>query len=168
MGWTTPRTWVDGEVETASILNAHIRDNLNAVVPNGPDAWTSYTPTLTQSGAVTKTVTYAKYMKVGRLVVVNLLLSCTGSGTAGNAVKIGLPVAAAVSSAVPIGTGYINDSSANLIYYGLADFASSTTEVQLLVIQQGSAAAVLGAGSFTAALATGDGVGLYVMYESAT
>ena len=29
MAWTTPRTWVDGEVVTASIMNTHIRDNLN-------------------------------------------------------------------------------------------------------------------------------------------
>ena len=29
MAWTTPRTWVAGEVVTASQLNAHVRDNLN-------------------------------------------------------------------------------------------------------------------------------------------
>lgn len=28
MAWTTPRTWTDGEVVTASIMNTHIRDNL--------------------------------------------------------------------------------------------------------------------------------------------
>lgn len=27
MGWTKPRTWVDGETIIASILNTHIRDN---------------------------------------------------------------------------------------------------------------------------------------------
>lgn len=29
MSWTTPRTFVAGEVETAAIFNAHLRDNLN-------------------------------------------------------------------------------------------------------------------------------------------
>jgi hypothetical protein len=29
MGWTNPRTFVTGEVETAAIFNAHLRDNLN-------------------------------------------------------------------------------------------------------------------------------------------
>lgn len=29
MGWTTPRTWVTGEVVTAAELNAHVRDNVN-------------------------------------------------------------------------------------------------------------------------------------------
>lgn len=28
MSWTAPRTWVTGEVVTAALLNAHLRDNL--------------------------------------------------------------------------------------------------------------------------------------------
>lgn len=31
MAWKTPRTWVAGEVPTAAIMNAHVRDNLNAL-----------------------------------------------------------------------------------------------------------------------------------------
>jgi hypothetical protein len=31
MAWTTPRTWVAAETVTASIMNTHIRDNLNAI-----------------------------------------------------------------------------------------------------------------------------------------
>lgn len=31
MGWTTPRTFVTAEVETAAIFNAHLRDNLLAL-----------------------------------------------------------------------------------------------------------------------------------------
>ena len=29
--WVTPRTWSAGELVTASIMNAHVRDNLNAL-----------------------------------------------------------------------------------------------------------------------------------------
>lgn len=29
MSWTTPRTWVAGEIETAAIFNTHVRDNLS-------------------------------------------------------------------------------------------------------------------------------------------
>lgn len=29
--WTTPRTWVPGELVTASMMNTHVRDNFNAV-----------------------------------------------------------------------------------------------------------------------------------------
>lgn len=31
MAWTTPRTWVALEVVTASIMNTHVRDNLNVL-----------------------------------------------------------------------------------------------------------------------------------------
>lgn len=31
MGWTSPRTWVTSEVVTASVMNTHVRDNLNAL-----------------------------------------------------------------------------------------------------------------------------------------
>ncbi len=31
--WTSPRTWVTGELVTASIMNTHIRDNLNETSP---------------------------------------------------------------------------------------------------------------------------------------
>jgi len=29
MAWTSPRTWVAGEIVTAALLNTHVRDNLN-------------------------------------------------------------------------------------------------------------------------------------------
>lgn len=44
MVWTTPRTWVDGEVVDASLLNAQVRDNLETVSPAA---------LATNSGAVT-------------------------------------------------------------------------------------------------------------------
>lgn len=31
MAWTAPRTWTDGELVTAAIMNPHVRDNLKAV-----------------------------------------------------------------------------------------------------------------------------------------
>ena|SRR3990167_483290 len=33
MAWTAPRTWVTGEVVTAAIMNAHVRDNLIELGP---------------------------------------------------------------------------------------------------------------------------------------
>ncbi len=38
MAWTTPRTWTAGEIVTAAILNAHVRDNLNALYASTPGA----------------------------------------------------------------------------------------------------------------------------------
>lgn len=43
MAWTSPRTWVSGEVPSAATLNLHVRDNLKAL----GDPWTSHTPTRT-------------------------------------------------------------------------------------------------------------------------
>ena len=34
MAWTNPRTWTDTELVTASIMNTHVRDNLNATGPH--------------------------------------------------------------------------------------------------------------------------------------
>ena len=31
MAWTTPRTWTTGEVVTKTIMDTHVRDNLNAL-----------------------------------------------------------------------------------------------------------------------------------------
>ncbi len=33
-GWTTPRTWTDGELVTKAIMDPHIRDNFNAMGPH--------------------------------------------------------------------------------------------------------------------------------------
>ena len=34
MAWTAPRTWTDGELVTASIMNTHVRDNELALGPH--------------------------------------------------------------------------------------------------------------------------------------
>lgn len=35
MPWTTPRTWVTGEIVTASIMNTHVKDNLSELRAGG-------------------------------------------------------------------------------------------------------------------------------------
>jgi len=42
MAWTTPRTWVDEELIDATILNTHIRDNLNYLKDDQLDNTISY------------------------------------------------------------------------------------------------------------------------------
>lgn len=164
MAWATPRTWVSGELVTAALLNQHIRDNLNAVVPNGPNGWTAYTPTLTQSVTVTKTVTYAKYMKVGRLVVAQVYLAITSAGTASNNIVIGLPVTAAGPTFLNVGTGWIVNGG--LRYKGTVELASTTTV--FLRPTNTTTTGVLGGDTLTAALAAGNEINLTATYESAT
>lgn len=131
-----------------------------------PGAWTSYTPTLDQGGAVTKTVTYAKYARMGKTIFVQGLLSVTGSGTASNAVIFGLPVAAAVSTVNHvIGVGDIFDTSATSDYKGIAVINDANSAY--LRPTAASTNGVLGADTFTAALASGDVVRFSLTYEAA-
>jgi len=60
---TTPRTWVAGEVPTATHFNENVRDFGRAFA----DAWTSYTPTLagfTPGNGVAS----GAYMRAGKLI----------------------------------------------------------------------------------------------------
>lgn len=125
-------------------------------------AWTTYTPTLTQSGSVTKTVTYAAYSRVGRTITFAVDLAATGTGTGANAVTVSLPVTAASSGAVPCGSGWIYDASVTTNYKGIAYLVTTTTVA--LVGNGGN----LGASEFTAALASGDAVRISGSYEAAS
>lgn len=52
--WTTPRTWVSGELVTAVIMNGHVRDNFNALhVPAGGYSLIDQTDYATSSASFT-------------------------------------------------------------------------------------------------------------------
>jgi hypothetical protein len=99
--WTAGTT--SGQVLTAATLNT-----IGA-------AWVDYTPTLTQSATVTKTINHARYCQIQKLIVVELFLTCTSAGTAGNGVRVGLPIAAKNGGA-ELGGGFIYDATANFMY----------------------------------------------------
>ena len=130
-------------------------------------AWTSYTPTLVQSSTVTKTVAYAKYEKIGRLVIVNVVLAVTGTGVANNPVNVGLPFTAAAAG-IDCGSGDINDTSAGTRYSQIVNLGS-TTAVQFFDTTQGfSVASGQTGAAFSAALAPGDVINFNLSYESST
>jgi hypothetical protein len=83
-------------LSSGQILTAATMNSIGA-------AWESYTPTLTQSSTVTKTVTYAKYTQINKLCIVNVRLDVTGAGTAANSVVVGLPLTSA-SANINIGS----------------------------------------------------------------
>ena len=99
--WTAGTT--SGQVLTAATLNT-----IGA-------AWVDYTPTLTQGVAVTKIIGPARYCQIQKLIVVEMFLIATSAGTAANAVKVGLPIAAKQAGAY-VGGGFIYDASANFMY----------------------------------------------------
>lgn len=86
MAYTTPRTWVAGETVTASLLNTHLRDNLNAIAAVGIAGWSSFTPTWTSDGtapAIGDGVVGGSYCQVGKLVVVRMYMGCGSTTTYG-------------------------------------------------------------------------------------
>ncbi|MGE3448693.1 MAG: hypothetical protein AB7H92_14060 [Microbacteriaceae bacterium] len=130
-------------------------------------AWLSVTPTLVQSGAVTKTTTYARYRRNGRSISYQGLLSVTGTGTGSNAVLVGTGgITAVQSGGAVVGSGYIYDASANLRYPAVVALISTTTLG--FVGTNGTSAANLGAADFTAGLASGDVITWAVEFEAAT
>lgn len=128
--------------------------------------WTSYTPTLTQSATVTKTVTYAKYEKIGRMVTVNINLAITGTGTAASAINIGIPFTAATSGLI-VGSGVWNDNGTG--FYPFIAGLATTTTLQCWDATQAATNILAGAGSATtAAMASGDTIQLCATYEAST
>ena len=125
--------------------------------------WTSYTPSLQQGGNVSKTVTYARYIKLGRLVIAEIYLQVTGSGSSSTAIEVGLPVTAA-QSIVSTGTFRVYDASVPTNRTGIAVLAN-TGEVSGLM---DNVTDYMGAAGFTAALASSDSVIVNVTYEAAS
>jgi hypothetical protein len=135
--------------------------DVNTYLMGEGGAWTSWTPTVTQSGSVTVTNTRSRYARYGRTIHFSLQLSVTGSGTGSNAVLISFPVTAA--SAITGGVGYLTDASAPASYMGIL-YANSTTNFGIL----GTGSGYLGSTTFTAALASGDIIFAHGTYEAAS
>lgn len=133
-------------------------------------AWIDYTPTLTQSATVTKTVTYAAYHRVGRLIFAAGRLDVTGAGTANNAIEFGLPVAARTTGAtIPIGVAWVFDATGSVAFTGTA-IVQSASVARMIAPSAGAALAdryvgVTIAGGPT--LASTDSVLWQVQYEAA-
>lgn len=159
--------WASGQILTAAALNTEQSDldTVQGYFPLGAGVWTAYTPTLTQGGAVTKTVTSARYMRVGRSIFGQVALAVTGPGTAANAVLVGLPVQAA--AVVCFGSGWILDASAGQFYAGVS-YPSSALASGLLIGNGAGVVNVAGIAAFTAALASGDSIQMNFNYESLT
>jgi hypothetical protein len=135
------------------------------VQTGGLGAWTTYTPVLTQSGAVAKTVTYAKYIKLGRLCIVNMRLDVTGTGTANNVITVSAPFTAAYASTNTIGSGWFYNGN---IVPGIASQFTTTT-FALWDATQVTATLHLGqtGTAFGSAVSSGQGISMSVTYETA-
>lgn len=155
------KTAWDGAALTESDINTYLMGE--------GGAWTSWTPTITQSGSVTCTVNRATYARYGRTIYATAFLTVTGTGTASNSVVIGgLPATAAYSTG-SVGFGALSDLSATRTYPFVAAL-TSTTAFGLLGTQDVSADIQLGvaSSSFTAALANTDQISFTITYQAAS
>jgi hypothetical protein len=133
-------------------------------------ALTTWTPVVTQSGAVAVTNTASTYTRTGRWVQGTFNLTATGAGTALTLITISLPVTAANStSATYIGRGGITDISVPTVGNGDLVLNSSTTmKIQIPVaVSFTTAYTYLGTTYIVNALAAGDLISGNFAYEAA-
>lgn len=150
------------ETDTADLL---VWNGSAWVVINRLGAGTTFTPTLVQSGAVTKTINRATYTRDGRRIRGETHLAVTGSGTTANAITVGLPVtSASLGGGTPIiGVFWCYDASGSIGYHGALVQVSTTAAV-------GWAHGLTGNIGVTPnfALASSDQVGYMFSYEAAS
>ena len=129
-------------------------------------AWTTYSPTLGQPGAVTYTATYARYQKIGRMVTVSVFLTVTGTGNAATKVTVSLPFTAVQAANMAVGSGMIVESSPAATLPGIVLIDSTTTAA--MGPSNATTGNYLGVVQFVNALASGDIVTMTFTYESTT
>lgn len=164
MGWTTPRTWVSGEVVTDTLLNTHLRDNLNALYPlicsqvlSGSQA--SFDTNTILSGNIPSTYSHLRLIWGGRSTgastYTNLLVN--NDTTAGNynesAVQIsGSTVtgtsAGAGSSGLRVGFQTGSSDAAGASASGTIDIAAYTGTTFWKNVIAANSAVAQGAGTF--------------------
>jgi hypothetical protein len=149
-----PFPFTAGQVLTAAQLNGI------------GEAWTTYTPAITQGVGVTSTVQRAKYARVNKLIFVSVSLACTSAGTGGNVISVTLPVTATAAAGTfgnPIGAGIFYDSSTT-VQYNTSVTQNGTTALYLYA--NGSGGSVFGQQP-AVTIANGDIIGFEIVYEAA-
>lgn len=97
MTWAVPRTWVAGEVVDATIMNAHVRDQLLAFPPSSATVITAETSTST---SFTDLATAGPAVTVDTLTQATVILSCRQSNSnAGNSARMGYAVSGDTTTA---------------------------------------------------------------------
>jgi hypothetical protein len=153
--YTTPITAVAGAPLMPDDWNEGVRDNMAHLTE--VQAWS---PTVSQSGTVSRTLGYGRYWRSGKRVWAECLLTMTGSGGAATTITISLPVTAAVtgSGLIVCGSGYFFDASGGSFAVIIPLLNTTTTVV---FRRDGDTAAV------TTQLATSDVISLALFYEAA-
>jgi len=140
-----------------------------ATAPSPSYTWTAFTPTVTQSGAVTLSANTSKYLTIGDLTVLAINVTVSSAGTANNAIYItgSFPTGYPTGTNMP-GTAILYDTSATNFYNGLSVIGGN-----YIYMQSGTpvAAATMNWGQTSSgaaiALANGDQIQITLVYRNA-
>lgn len=127
----TRPTAVEGRVVYETDTDLLLVYSGSAWVPfSGPSTGsTSFTSTITQSAAITKTTNYSKWSYVGpKKIHWTFSYNLTSAGTAANAITLTVPLTAATSSM--IGTAWYLDAGTQ--FYVLGVVGASTTTIKFV------------------------------------
>lgn len=159
MAWTTPRTWVAGEIVTAANMNTHVRDNLKAI----GDPWTVYTPTVSGWSIGNGTIE-GTYIEAGKLVHFRALLIAGTTTTFASTLSLSLPVTPSTNITSILGFAVLFDSSSSANLFGFTRLVSGAAQV---VYNNTTATNIVGAaGSSPWTWASGDKVEITGTYEA--
>jgi hypothetical protein len=127
--------------------------------------WVDWTPTVTQSGSVTFTITFCRYIVQDNVVNIRGRLAITSAGTGNNNIVIGaVPAAIAPANAQNIMGGIRVTDTGTADYVGALLWNSSTEFVGQ--VHSTGATTFIGV-SPNFALASGDIIGFFAVYEKA-
>lgn len=124
-------------------------------------SWQSYTPTLGQGGAVAwdAGASRARYVQVGKMVVVYCSLKATGSGVAGQPITVSLPVAAV---AIGAGVGSFYNFDPGVAHRSGAAYLNATTYADFYRDGETDRFGIAGP-----TLGATDVIGMSIVYEAA-
>jgi len=135
MAWTTPRTWADAETVNASIMNAHVRDNLDYLYD--PGDWASYTPTVSGFTSVVTTATgYYQYVNrstvVARITIDIGTVTTLGSSTITVTLPVNAKTTGMTAGASILGQAVYDPTGAPTPALGVATYNATGTFTVLL------------------------------------
>lgn len=160
-----PAAPVEGQFVFDKTLDTYLAYTGSAfvrVLPLDSSAVQAWTPAVTQTGAVTVTVTEAVYVRQGAFVDAWANLSVTGSGTANSNVNCTLPITSAMTSNHTIGAGFIFDTSDTNSYSVAVTLQTGGTAIAFQTTDT-TAAGSWGVAP-NVALASGDTIRFYMRY----
>lgn len=104
--WATtcsvPNLFVNNTVADADTVNANFAAVLSCV--NVGPAWTTYTPTVTcGTGGLGTSAFFGEYLRVGRMIAVNINVIITSNGTCAGSWTVTLPIQADASFGYVLG-----------------------------------------------------------------